>query len=189
MTVTLPRPTRRTLVRSAAWSVPVVSLAAMAPAFAASTSAKVTGGVAVKWGGQGPKHVEWDLKLVTIAAVSNISIAFTYYPNGGGGTATFTALKIYSFSSVVDNNWSVPPIPAGGSNSATVSYGPTTGGSIIGANTTTDIHTDFTGTDNSTGTVTALVTVTYTSGTTETLPIITADWGQGSPHTHVGTTP
>ena len=36
MTVTSARPTRRTLVRGAAWSVPVVSLAAAAPAFAAS---------------------------------------------------------------------------------------------------------------------------------------------------------
>jgi hypothetical protein len=36
MTTTPARPTRRTLVRSAAWSVPVVSLAAAAPAFAAS---------------------------------------------------------------------------------------------------------------------------------------------------------
>jgi len=158
----------------------------MAPAFAASTSARVIGGVAVKWGGQGPKHVEWDLQLITVAAVKSITIAFTYYPNGGGGGATFTALKVYTFSPAVDTNWSVPTIPPGGSNSATVSYGPPNG--PIPANTTTDIHTDFTGTDNSTGTVTALATVTYVSGTTETLPIITAQWGQGNPHTHAGTT-
>ena len=36
MTNTQLRPTRRTLVRGAAWSVPVVSIAAAAPAFAAS---------------------------------------------------------------------------------------------------------------------------------------------------------
>ncbi|PUA81542.1 hypothetical protein [Nocardioides currus] len=36
MTSTQIRPTRRTLVRGAAWSVPVVSIAAAAPAFAAS---------------------------------------------------------------------------------------------------------------------------------------------------------
>lgn len=36
MTTTLARPTRRTLVRGAAWSVPVVALATAAPTFAAS---------------------------------------------------------------------------------------------------------------------------------------------------------
>src|SRR5688500_2682096 len=103
MTVTSARPTRRTLVRGAAWSVPVVSLAAAAPAFAASgTTSLTSNGGAVKWGTGPTKHVSWDLTLINGAvAIDTVSITFTYTPNGGG---KFTSFAVFGYAPT-DNTW------------------------------------------------------------------------------------
>ena len=180
MSDSLTRPTRRTLVLSAAWSVPVVSIAAAVPAFAASTNASgASGSAALKWSGDdGFKHVSWDLSLRSgTRALSSVVIAFTYAPNGGGGSGTFTGLDIYTFLPAVDNGWVVTGIPANGSNTATATHNQT----VILANTTSLIHTDFKGQDNSSGTVGATVTVTYVDGGSENLPALSVAWAQAAP--------
>src|SRR5687767_15163185 len=102
MSATLVRPSRRTLVRAAAWTVPVVSVAAAAPAFAASLVASSTFGQVsdpVKWGIGNDKHVSWDLRLVNgPVAISSISITFTYAPVNG--SANFTAFDVYGYQLV-----------------------------------------------------------------------------------------
>ena len=84
------RLTRRSVVRAVAWSVPVVSVAATVPAFAASGEGKASGlaGTAVKWGsGSGPSalnHVSWDIRLTNGSkAVDSTTIKFTYIPTSG----------------------------------------------------------------------------------------------------------
>lgn len=179
MTVTTARPTRRTLVRGAAWSVPVVSIAAAAPAFASSLtpSSGFSGDSPVKWGSGGPtKHVSWDLTLtVGPVAIETIEIKFTYVPNGGG---SFTAFQIYGFSPATDNTWSFPPLPGGGSPTVTASHG-----GYAAGNTPVVIHTDFAGADASGGKVTAVATIKYV-GVPGTVTKTLADvpWGQGDPH-------
>lgn len=181
MTITTARPTRRTLVRGAAWSVPVISVAAVAPAFAASTRPKSTFSAPiapVKWGSGGPiKHVSWDLTLVVgPVAIETMTIKFTYVPNGGG---SFTAFQIYGFSPAVDNTWTYPPLPVGGSPTVTASHG-----SYAAGNTPYLIHTDFAGADASGGKVTAVATIKYVGVTTPVTQSLTdVQWGQGNPHT------
>jgi hypothetical protein len=178
MTNTLARPTRRTLVRGAAWSVPVVSIAAAAPAFAASgTSSLTAGGAAVKWGTGPVKHVSWDLILTNGAvAIDTVSITFTYTPNGGG---TFTSFTIHGYAPA-DNTWAFPPIPVDGTATVTATHA-----DDIAANSTTRIHTDFAGSDNSAGTVSATATVKYVgSSTTVQVPLGTVAWGAGNEHSH-----
>ena len=174
------RPTRRTIIRGAAWSVPVVSIAAVAPAFAASVDASgASASPALKWGPGSNKHVSWDLTLTTCGrAVSSVVIEFAYAPNGGGDAGTFSALEIYTFSPGVDNGWVVSGIPAGGlTNTATATHGQ----SIIPANTTSTIHTDFSGSDNSIGALAATITVTYVGGGTQTLQTLSTPWSQANP--------
>lgn len=174
------RPTRRTIVRGAAWSVPVVAIAATAPAFAASLNTSgASASPALKWGPGSNKHVSWDLSIATGGqALSSVTIVFAYAPNGGGGAGTFTTLDIYSFLPAVDTGWDVTGIPAGGStNTATATHDKT----VIPANTTTTIHTDFSGSDNSSGALSATITVTYVGGGTETLPALSTPWSQASP--------
>ena len=177
MTNTLARPTRRTLVRGAAWSVPVVSIAAAAPAFAASGTSGLTGGAAVKWGTGSTKHVSWDLTLTNGAvAIDTVSITFTYTPNGGG---TFTSFTIFGFTPT-DNTWAFPPIPAAGAASVTATHL-----ADIAANSTTHIHTVFAGSDNSAGSVSAIATIKYVGSTkTVQIPLGSVSWAAGSPHVH-----
>lgn len=53
----LPQPTRRTLLRTAAWSVPAVTVATAAPAFAASNSHQLS--LAVAENAQGTDRLQW----------------------------------------------------------------------------------------------------------------------------------
>ena len=180
--VSIARPTRRTIVLGAAWSIPVVAIAATAPAFAASANATgASAGSALKWSGQTDslKHVSWDLSISTgTRALSSVSVAFTYAPKGGGGAGTFTVLEMWTFAPTLGQQWTVTGIPStGGSNSATA----TSPAGTFAANTMHSIHTDFGGTDNSTGTLTASITVTYVGGGTSTLPLLTETWSQASP--------
>lgn len=178
--VSAAKPARRALVHGAAWSLPVVAFASTAPAFAASMdAAAASASSAVKWGPGSNKHVSWDLTLVTGGrAVSSATIVFVYVPNGGGGAGTFSALDIYTFLPTSDAGWVVTGIPGGGfTNTATATHNQ----SVIPANTTSTIHTDFSGSDNSSGSLTATITVAYVGGGTQTLPAISTPWSQASP--------
>lgn len=182
MTITTARPTRRSLVRGAAWSLPVVSIAAAAPAFAASAANTTFGavaGTAVKWGNGNEKHVSWDLLLTNGAvAIQSVSIAFTYFPTSGGGFEVFTIYGYAATTGPRDITWTIPSI-AGEVTTATSTHGP------IAANSTTRIHTDFAGDDNAAGTVSAVATITYVGvpgTTTKTIPAVI--WGSDNEHTH-----
>ncbi len=182
MTGTLVRPTRRTLVRSAAWSVPVVSLAATAPAFAASKKASsglTSTSTAEKWSNGNEKHVSWDLTLTNgDVAITSISIVFSYAPNSG--SQNFTAFEIYGYTPPVgprDSGWT-------GSGSFAPTASVTSVHGAIAANSTTYLHTDFAGGDNAAGTVKGVATVTYADGTTVPYTLGPVAWGSGSQHTH-----
>lgn len=175
------RPTRRTLVRSVAWSVPVVALAATAPAFAASTaSSSLTAGKADKWGNGQVKHVSWDVTLVNgPIEIDKVVITFQYVPQGGGTFSTFT-MGGYS---PTDTTWTYVV------NTSVSPYTVTaTHEDNIPANASRSLHVDFAGQDASSGDVTANATITYVGGTSEPKQIGPIGWGPGSQHSHVGVT-
>lgn len=94
MTNTLARPTRRTLVRGAAWSVPVVSLAAAAPAFAASC-VKVYD-FRLDWNGPSTSYSK--------NAATNVGTAVVTGPGGSSPlNVTFTSTTSGSLSRASDN--------------------------------------------------------------------------------------
>ena len=172
------RTSRRAVVRTAAWSVPVVAVAAAAPAFAASGASSVlTGGAADKWGPGGKtKHVSWDLSLVNgLVAIDKIVIVFSYVPNGGGSFDTFTMAGFFpqdaGWTWVVNTNVSPYTVTA-------------THEADIAAGTTSGIHVDFYGQDASSGAVSASATITYVNGTSVTTPIGPVSWNPGSEHVH-----
>ena len=98
------RPSRRSVVRGAAWSVPVVSLAATAPAFAASCGSTDVDYL-LDWGNTG---------LTTYAAPvtpgggtgNKVGTATVLAPAGSGGTSllvTFTSAVFNSVARASDN--------------------------------------------------------------------------------------
>lgn len=169
---------RRALIRTAAWTVPVISVAATAPAFAASPAASTTlsWNTPVKWSEQSTKHVSWDLTLQNgPVAISEVSIVFTYVPTGGG-TFDASTFVIRRFNIIPDPTWTKTP---------SIGVTPTITArrtDDIAANTTTNLHVDFAGNDNSAGTVSATVTITYVDGTTATPSSGIVSWVSGSAH-------
>lgn len=176
-----PRPSRRAIVRGAAWSVPVVSLAVAAPAFAASgaTSTLSSGGQAVKWSDSKTKHVSWDLVLTNgPVPIDTITITFSYAPNS---TGPFTSFEIYGYapSAPRDTSWTSPPITVATSTITATHL------ADIAAGSTTNIHTDFAGGDNAAGTVKATATITYVGvpgSFSQTVGPLS--WGSGNQHVH-----
>lgn len=174
------RASRRSIVRGAAWSVPVVAVAATAPAYAASgASSTLLGGAAVKWSNGNEKHVSWDLVLTNgPVAIETVSILFTYAPTS---TGPFTSFQIYGYSATTgprDLTWLPQPFTPP-TSTVTATHG------TIPAGSTTNIHTDFAGGDNAAGTVQATATITYvgtTGSSTQTLGPLS--WGSGSEHVH-----
>jgi hypothetical protein len=174
------RASRRAVVRGAAWSVPVVAVAATAPAYAASgATSTLSSGAAVKWSNGNEKHVSWDLVLTNgPVAIESISLTFSYAPTS---TGPFTSFQIYGYSSTSgprDLTWApVPFTPP--TSTVTATHG------TIAAGSTTNIHTDFAGGDNAAGTVQATATITYV-GTPGTFSqaLGPLSWGSGSEHVH-----
>ena len=90
MSATLARPTRRILLRSAAWSVPVVSLAAAAPAFAASPCALRTN-----------QTLDWDGANTTYVRNSPTSGTATFDPDGLGPVPSLTLQVAATYSGLM----------------------------------------------------------------------------------------
>ncbi|MBL0749148.1 hypothetical protein [Nocardioides baculatus] len=163
--------------------MPVVALAATAPAFAASTaSTDFTGvaGTAEKWSNGNEKHVSWDLQLTNgPVAIDEIRITFTYNPTS---TGPFTSFEIYGYaatSGARDTSWTYPAISTP-TSTLTATHLPD-----IAANSTYRLHTDFAGGDNAAGTVQATAQIKYVGSTTfvsQTVGPIT--WDAGKQHTH-----
>lgn len=174
------RTSRRTVVRTAAWSVPVVAVAAAAPAFAVSgASSTLVGGAAVKWSNGNEKHVSWDLTLTNgPTAIDTITITFSYAPTSTGPFTTFTIYG-YSATGPRDTTWVSPPI---GAPTSTITATHT---NDIPASSTINIHTDFAGGDNAAGTVTATAVIKYVGiAATDTKTLGPLSWGSGSQHVH-----
>ena len=174
------RPTRRAVVRSAAWSVPVVAIAATAPAFAASSPARMSfTDTPVKWGtGNAPKHVSWDVVLTNGVTRTITSVALTFtYRRANLDPYQGLSFEIYNIDpTLTPSPWSAPTVSTNGgtaSSSSTQSIAP--GGSIT-------IHTDFSGSDNSTGDVKVDALITYSDGSTGTasIPVTGVTQSQGS---------
>lgn len=84
---------RRTALRGAAWSAPVISLAVATPAFAASgdlvPSITVTTGTLVKCSVQSEKHVIGDFTLINGSApLIGLYVVFTFSETAGTQPAT-----------------------------------------------------------------------------------------------------
>lgn len=171
----LRRPTRRTLVRGAAWSVPIVAVAATAPAFAASTGARLTWVTdPVKWGGQGDKkHVSWDLVLTNgTRVIERVVFTFTYYRANDAAYAGETFV-IYNFAPTANATaWTGVTITNAGQVATATNEGDVASGGVV------NIHTDFSGDDNSIGSVSVSATITYKTGAPETLTVTTVPFGQ-----------
>lgn len=176
MTEALVHPSRRSVVRAAAWTMPVVSIAATAPAFALTTTSSFTSSTPVKWGNGPVKHVSWDLTLTNGAkAIDTVSITFTYTPNGSGSFSTFT---IYGYSPL-DMGWTQGPATTVSPFTITATHAVD-----IAANSVTNIHADFDGADASQGSVSATATIKYVNiAQTVQVPLGTKAWGSGSQHT------
>ena len=174
------RASRRAVVRGAAWSVPVVAIAATAPAYAASgATSTLSGGAAVKWSNGNEKHVSWDLFLTNgPVPIDTVAITFTYTPTS---TGPFTSFEIYGYSASGprDTSWTSPPITTATSTLTATHQ------NDIPASSTTNIHTDFAGGDNAAGTVEATAVITYVGTTfTSTQTVGPLSWGSGSMHVH-----
>lgn len=81
------RPTRRTLVRGAAWSVPAISVAVATPAFAASPCAK-TALLPVTWS----TTYTASTQTGTTAGGTNVNVTAGYTQGAGGGSVATTNL-------------------------------------------------------------------------------------------------
>lgn len=181
MAEVLCNPSRRSFVRAAAWTVPVVAIAAAAPAYALTTQATLgSASLASRYSLNSRRHIAWDLTLTNGAlAIKSISITLTYVPTTGN--FNFEALEVFNYvqpSVIRDTGWVSTPVP--GQAKVTTVHAAT----LIPARSTTLIHTDFTGSDNSTGTGTIGVsaTIVYADNTTSTVST-SAAWSTGTAHT------
>lgn len=93
MSNTLLRPTRRTLVRGAAWSVPVVSIAATAPAFAASPCRARSESYRLDWGQ--PSTV-WAVSKPTVDGVHTGTATISGPTNATPVVVTFVSTMFRS---------------------------------------------------------------------------------------------
>ena len=177
------RPTRRAMVRGAAWSIPVVAVAAAAPAFAVSTASSgftAVAGTAEKWSNGNEKHVSWDVTLTNgPVAIDEVTITFTYAPTS---TGPFTAFEIYGYAATTgprDPTWTYPTITVPTSTLTATHV------NDIAANTVYNLHTDFAGGDNAAGSVQATALIKYVgSPTTVTQSVGPITWGSGKQHVH-----
>lgn len=99
------RPSRRTVVRGAAWSVPVVSMAATAPAFAASTCIARSSNWRLDWG-----TTEWTVSKPTTDG-AHTGVATVVGPaNSTPITVTFTSTMVRANGSArrASDNLTVP---------------------------------------------------------------------------------
>ena len=162
-------------MRGAAWSVPVVAVAVSAPAFAASTGSKLTWVYApVKWGGQGgPFRVSWDLVLTNGSRViDKVVFTFTYYRANGSAYAGLTFV-IYNFSpSAPTTTWTSIAVTNGGQVATATNEDDVPAGGVL------NIHTDFSGSDNSVGDVEVSAAITYKTGGPETISTGLVSFGQ-----------
>jgi hypothetical protein len=169
-TTTPLAPSRRAVMRTAAWSVPVISVAATAPAFAASPQSTVTWGTPVKWGSGQQKNVSWDLSLSAgTREIDEVAITFTYTPAGNGSFEAQTFV-IRTAGQLSDGTWRKTP-SAG--QTSTITARRTTN---IAAGSNTLLHVNFTGGDNSSGTVSASIVITYVGGDTTTVNTGNVAW-------------
>lgn len=182
MTDSLVRSGRRSFVRAAAWTVPVVSIAAAAPAYALTTTGVVgsVAGSAVSYNDTSSRrHVAWDLSLTNGAvAITSITIRLNY--NAVSGNLNFGAFHVYGYTTpgaLKDNGWQTILT---GSGTVTFTHGP------LPARATTFIHTDYRASNNSSalGSIAAAITLDYADGTSSTSNI-GATWVEAlDGHTH-----
>ena len=99
-------PSRRTLVRTAAWSVPVISTAAAAPAFAAASDTLAFSGTPT-WQtiivtGITKKLLSVAFSVVnnsTTDAAQNLTVNLTFSPTAGLDSVTFPSLGTWTVAS------------------------------------------------------------------------------------------
>ncbi len=118
------RPTRRTVAKGAAWSVPVVAVGAAAPAMAASGG---TGGITASCVTPGGTGVTYTLS-VTGSLSPEIQVVFTH---SGTGSMSISAPATWTIagSTATTLTYLVPVVGGAASGTATVNYTGLTGNS------------------------------------------------------------
>ena len=101
------RPTRRTVARAAAWTVPVVAVATAAPAFAASPCDQRLNA-----------NFDWDGPSNTFSRTSSTSAVATYDPDGSAGPVP--ALTLTAAASYTGNMKSGAEFSGNGNNNFTL---------------------------------------------------------------------
>ena len=92
-------PSRRTLVRTAAWSVPVISTAAAAPAFAAASDTLAFSGTPT-WQTKTLLSVAFSVvNNSTTDAAQNLTVNLTFSPTGVFDSVTFPSLGTWTVAS------------------------------------------------------------------------------------------
>lgn len=149
------QPTRRTVLRTAAWTAPAVSIAVAAPAFA-SASLVPKGDVSAvspdKFSDGSDKYVRWDLWVTNTGStpITTLTVVFSFLDNGSESAVLSSVINSTSGSwtwSGLTASWTgslgkTPPLGfravftggnnAGGSVLATVSSGSTILGTTSG---------------------------------------------------------
>lgn len=147
-------PSRRSVLRAAAWAAPAVSVAVAAPAYATShqnLTGAVTSTAPVKYSQGQQKFVRWDLTINNTTAtmsLAGIVIAFTYSetsgegatvmtitPTAGGGTWTNGTGLTATYSSVIAPHGSISlrvVFTASNNSGGSVACAVTAGGVAIG---------------------------------------------------------
>lgn len=93
MTPQVPASSRRTLLRTAVWTAPLVTVAAAAPAFASSDRPRgaIMSTLVRKYSDKDVKHVEWQLTVTNYGeTLSNPVFEFFFEDNAGVGATSFT---------------------------------------------------------------------------------------------------
>lgn len=121
-------PSRRTVVRTAAWTVPVVAVSTAAPAFATSTEAMTfnPGGSAPEFDGDFYNYVFQGASLAFTgdAGPSPLSLTVTFVPDDD-------SIAIYTENSA-PAGWTLPPRPGGNWDPVVFTYqGQVRGGDTV----------------------------------------------------------
>lgn len=178
---TFDAPSRRTVVRAAAWTAPAVIIATTASAAAAVSviNPTVTYGEPTKYSVTNDKYVQWDITISAGSlALNSVVVTLTYDQTGGGGKGTLDALEGRTVGA--GGTWTPTITKALDPSDARLTYSTT-----IAPNGTVVVHVLYKGSDNSAGLVSATVTAVQGTQTVSSIvgtPSGPVSWGSDSVH-------
>lgn len=180
MSRTFDAPSRRTVVRAAAWTAPAVIIATTASAAAAVSviNPTVSYGEPTKYSDSNQKYVQWDITITAGSlALSSVIVTLTYDQTGGGTTGTLDSLAGHTVGT--GGTWAPTITKALDPSDARLIYSTT-----IVPNGTVVVHVLYKGSDNSAGKVSATVTAVQGTGGSSIVgaPSGNITWGTSPVH-------